>query len=573
MVFSMSAFFLHNGTGWALPPAFVRSSSEIILEMAAAAFPMISVSEALNHVLSACRRLGEEDVLEVSLNECLGLVLAEDVVAKMPHPPFDTTISDGYAVRSADSGKILKISQHSVLAGSSPHPLNEGECCYVATGAPLPAGADAVCKEEDVKLSPDDATSLWMPSINEKTDVRTAGSDHAAGDVLVERGTELKPWDCGLAASVGLSTVRVFRRPRVCVFSTGNELVVAGDPLDPTRQVYDANRASLLAVAKAQGAECVDGGLLRDDADELYKALLTSTADIIVTTGGVSVGRADFAKSVLAKLSAEVKFGRLHMKPGKPTTFATLTKNRLYFGLPGNPVSAVVTAQLLLVPALRRLKGIVEASCPAPIVDCELAESVKLDPVRPEYRRVTLSHREGGLFTAKGTGFQRSSRLVSMRDADALALVPERRDGVHTLPAGTVVPAILIGQIPPRSLPPSTRITVVRRADGGRSSAFVEGAEEKEDLASALESDDSDVVVVFGGVGLASTDTSVEEVRTACERPAPGLSHAMSRAMKDPLQRPFAALKGNVLVLAVPDDPHQARLCLEVARPVFSSLR
>lgn len=533
--------------------------------MSKPAFPMIAVDKALDMVLEVCSPLQVVEVPVLTKERearTVGSVLAEDVVAPLRHPNFDTAISDGYGVRSAESGRELQLA-FSVLAGHRPErELKHGECCYVATGAPLPNGADAVCKEEDVRLTGDGV--VWVPSLIKGKDVRRAGSDHEVGAVLIARGSELRPWDCGLAASIGKTRLLVHRRPRVCILSTGDELIDAvaaedsGGHFDSSCQVYDANRASLLSLVDREGAIANDGGLIRDDFEAL-KAAVTRAAlenDVVVTTGGASVGRADLAKRVLEGLSARLKFGRLHMKPGKPTTFAVLPSGSLYFGLPGNPVSAVVTAQLLLVPAIRKLMG--RTNCLTPQISCRLDESVSLDPIRPEYRRVTLTQR-GHTWLARSTGFQRSSRLVSMKGADALALVPESSKAeADPLPAGTVVPAVLLDSLPPPNAFASTLTAEPRALIAANNPAAIVDAARRADL-----------VLVYGGITLAPADTTVAHVKAVCDRSVPGLTFVMARALDDPLQQPFAALRATTLVLALPANPKQARHCLDAICPLL----
>lgn len=528
---------------------------------------MIPVDDALNMVLDVCSPLQVVDVPILAKEghaRAVGSVLAEDVVAPIEHPHFDTAISDGYGLRSVESGRELQVA-FSVLAGHRPErELKNGECCYVATGAPLPKGADAVCKEEDVRLA-GNGTLVWVPSLVKGKDVRRAGSDHEKGAVLVARGSEIRPWDCGLAASIGKTSILVHRRPRVCILSTGDELIDAlaaaeggGGHFDPSCQVYDANRASLLSLVDNEGAIANDGGLIRDNFEALKAAVSRAALenDIVVTTGGASVGRADLAKRVLEELRATFKFGRLHMKPGKPTTFAVLPSGSVYFGLPGNPVSAIVTAQLLLVPAIRKLMG--KTNCLSPQVSCRLAESVSLDPIRPEYRRVMLTQR-GHTWLAHSTGFQRSSRLISMKGADALALVPESSKAeANPLPAGTLVPAVLLGSLPSPHAFASTLVAELGALVAANNPGSIIDAARR-----------SDLVLVYGGISLAPTDTTVAHVKAVCDRPVPGLSFVMARALGDPLQQPYAALRDTTLVLALPANPSQARHCLDAVRPLL----
>lgn len=565
-------------------------------------YEMLDMGEALAKVLGEAAPL---EVVEKPLQSLVGFVLAEDVAAPIAHPPFRAAISDGYAVRASATGASYRVA-FSVLAGRRPdRGLAQGECCYVATGAPLPEGADAVRKHEDAIVSAD---GVWLPATPEGTDVRLAGSDHAEGDVLLATGTRLRPADLGILATAGRTAARVYRRPVVVVLSTGDELATTS--YDPECMVYDANRASLLALlggngdAYDGGAHVVDGGIVADDATALETALDRISADVIVTTGGVSTGRADFAKGVLEKRGT-VHFGRLHMKPGKPTTFATLDSGTLVFGLPGNPVSAVVTAHLLVLPCLKRLRGVDLADClPAQVV-CELADDVKLDPVRPEYRRVVLDARgpngqyealsTDDRFVGTGTGLQRSSRLVSMRGAHALACLPEQarartligRDAA-TLPKGTKVHALLIAPLPPRRSEPFFSVAVSRpsihygligardvvdpvyRALRSVKRTTVVDDLDLDHVLRFIDAADHEVVAVCGGISL--RDTVGHALHRSCRRLAPGLSRAMARALDDPLQSPFAALRHGTLVLALPDDPTLALRCIRAIQPALDRI-
>ena len=470
-------------------------------------YPMVSVEEALGAVMDAVEPLDVEKVPLVrkaayggsAHSPALGRVVARAVVADAEHPPFAAAISDGYAFAATGQVMKLRLEEREQLCGGaySSRPLGSGDCCYIATGAPLPHLADCVAKEEDCDVDGAHRTVV-VPALAPRADVRAKGSDWKAGDVLVEAGDCVSPADVAILAAAGQGDVVAHRLPRVVVFSTGDELYAPdherdkGAKYDPRVMVRDANRAGLIALLSGKGdaeggAEVFDGGVLKDDAQTLRHALdgAVKQYDVVVTTGGASVGRADHAKAVLEHADrCVVKFGRLHMKPGKPTTFATLDAGsfdkaearrdaRWLFALPGNPVSALVTARLLVVPALKRLRGFGEADAAPTEVRLRLDHDVALDAVRPEFHRVALEWRDDGAavdwshapfrfrnatgeLVATSTGNQRSSRLLSMRGAAALACLPERGraslvapGAVKALPAGACVPGLLLGPVPP----------------------------------------------------------------------------------------------------------------------------
>ncbi|KAJ8608394.1 hypothetical protein CTAYLR_008159 [Chrysophaeum taylorii] len=542
-------------------------------------YPMRGVNEALGAVLACCAPLEE---IEVPAKDACGYVVCEDVVAPAPYPFFDTTISDGYAVRSAETPCTLRVG-YAVLAGNKPpRPLDPGECCYVATGAPLPEGADAVCDVESaaeaatsssVESAAEAATSssVRVPVVPKGKDVRRRGSDHEAGEVLIPRGAVLRPWDLGILATVGRDRVRVRRRPRVKLFSTGDEL---RGPYDPACKVRDANRPALEALLGGAGdheggAIVVDGGIVADSPEALGAAL-DADCDVLVTTGGVSVGRADFAKPLLEARGAKIHFGRLHMKPGKPTTFATLENGSLYFGLPGNPVSAVVTSLLLVVPALKKLRGFPRDRCVPPHLECDLGEDVTLDEIRPEYRRVRVDD----FRVVRSTGFQRSSRLVSMHGADALAWLPDRRAAAtSTLRAGARVSALLVSPLPPARpsffFPERETTTHLRSDDDLFKLPRTDLLPADDHLADNIRLSDDNVslIVVCGGIGL--VQSAARQIDLVCDRPAPALARAMATALADPLQQPLAALRGTTLVIAVPENPTLSKRCLDAIRPAL----
>lgn len=408
-------------------------------------YPMLPVAEALAIVLAQAEPL---PVQPVALAHSLGLVLPYDVTAREPLPPFPASVVDGYAVVAADGpGRYPLVGE--VTAGHLPDlVLHAGQVAYITTGAPLPAGADAVVMVEDTEQQ-DGVVSIRV-GVRPGDNVRPVGMDVTAGQVVLAAGTRLGPAEVGLLATVGCATVEVFPRPRVAILSTGDEVVDPQETPGPG-QIRDSNRAMLRSAVVAAGGDVLDLGIASDQAADIEARLRRglAEADILLSTGGVSMGELDLIKPLLERLG-QVHFGRVRLKPGKPCTFATVEvagRRRLVFGLPGNPVSGLVTFYLLVAPALRRLAG-----WPDPhlrrIQAC-LAQPLPLDPARPEYHRATatwddtLNDGRGG-YLAVSTGRQASSRLLSMRSANVLLELPQAEG---TLPAGSAVHALIIGEL------------------------------------------------------------------------------------------------------------------------------
>ncbi len=407
-------------------------------------YPMVSVEEALATVLAQCTPL---DPVILPLEQALGHVLAEDVRAREPLPPFPASVKDGYAVVAADGpGEYPVVGQ--VAAGQvADFRLQPGTVAYITTGAPLPPGADAVVmvEETDPLPSQDEIPRVRIRArVRPGDDVRPVGVDVAAGQQVLAAGERLGPAEIGLLATVGAAQVTVHPRPRVAVLSTGDELVSPERALGPG-QIRDSNRPMLLAAIAQHGGIPMDLGIARDDQADLERHVQQglAQADILLSSGGVSMGDLDLIKPLLEH-SGTVHFGRVRMKPGKPVTFATAEvqgRRRLIFGLPGNPVSSLVTFYLFGVPAMRRLAGWPDPHLRR--VHARLAQPLRLDPHRPEYHRATLHwDPEGRAFVAVSTGSQASSRLLSMRSANALLELPQQEG---ELPAGSWVSALWIG--------------------------------------------------------------------------------------------------------------------------------
>lgn len=410
-------------------------------------YPLVSVEDALAIILS---RVAPLPASEAPLHVALGLVLAADVHAPAAQPPFPAAIVDGFALRAADGNTPRRLVGEQMAGYVAALTVAPGTAARITTGAPIPPGADAVVKVEQA----DEVDGLVTPHPNQGLrpglGIRPIGSDVQAGERVLAAGQALGPAELGMLASLGHSSALVHRRPVVGVFSTGDELLESGQSLCPG-QIYDSNRATLLAAVTQAGGQPLDLGIIADRPAELEAHLAQglAVADVLVTSGGVSMGELDLLKPLLARWG-QVHFGRVRMKPGKPLTFATLPARRAgsevdpalparpIFALPGNPVSSLVTFQLFVRPAIRRMLGY--AAVGLPRIGAVLGHEFRLDPERPEFHRVTLRC-DGGRVVAVSTGNQASSRLLSAAGANGL-LVLEQAEGV--LPAGAERPALLL---------------------------------------------------------------------------------------------------------------------------------
>ncbi|XP_076873802.1 gephyrin b isoform X6 [Brachyhypopomus gauderio] len=419
-------------------------------------FPLTSMDKAFITVLEMTPVLTTEII---NYRDGMGRVLAQDVYAKDNLPPFPASVKDGYAVRAADGPGDRFIIGESQAGEQPTHTVMPGQVMRVTTGAPIPCGADAVVQVEDTELlreSEDGTEELEVRILVQARpgqDIRPIGHDIKRGECVLAKGTHMGPSEIGLLATVGVTEVEVHKFPVVAVMSTGNELLNPEDDLHPGK-IRDSNRSTLLATIQEHGYPTINLGIVGDNPDDLLNALNEgiSRADVIITSGGVSMGEKDYLKQVLdIDLHAQIHFGRVFMKPGLPTTFATLDMDgtrKLIFALPGrdgNPVSAVVTCNLFVIPALRKMQGILD---PRPtIIKARLSCDVKLDP-RPEYHRCILTwHHQEPLPWAQSTGNQVNSRLMSMRSANGLLMLPPKTEQYVELHKGEVVDVMVIGRL------------------------------------------------------------------------------------------------------------------------------
>ncbi|MGI8594116.1 MAG: molybdopterin molybdotransferase MoeA [Solirubrobacteraceae bacterium] len=394
---------------------------------------IISIEDARRVVLDACRRLEAE---AVSLERALGRALAQDVVAAGDVPPYAGSAMDGFAILAGPAGRHLAI----VAESSAGHPADaavaEGLAIRISTGAAVPDGATAVVRVEDTSEA--DGQVAVHAATEPGQNLREAGEDVRAGTTVLRAGAELGPAELGVAAGAGVAALLCVRRPRVAVLATGDELVAPGQPLRHG-QLHDSNALTLDALATRAGADVVVRGAVADHPAATAEALdgALTAADVVVVSGGVSVGPHDHVKPALAELGVRESFWRVALQPGKPTWFGTRA-DRLVFGLPGNPVSAMVTFLLFARPALRALQGLNPLPAREPAT---LARPARRRHDREQALRVRLEPSPEGL-RAVTTGSQGSHILTSMLGADALAFVPP---GEGDLAVGDAVEVERIG--------------------------------------------------------------------------------------------------------------------------------
>ncbi|KAF3336319.1 molybdopterin biosynthesis protein CNX1 isoform X1 [Carex littledalei] len=576
---------------------------------------MIPVEEALQTVLRVANRL---DTVAVSLSDALGHVLAEDVLALEPLPPFPASIKDGYAVVASDGpGEYPVILESRAGSDATPLKVTPGTVAYVTTGGPIPDGADAVVQVEDteeVTANPDGLKRVKiLTRVTQGHDIRNVGSDIEKDSTVLKAGELIDCAEIGLLATVGLTSVKVYRRPSIAVLSTGDELVEADTKNLKWGQIRDSNRPMLLAAATQQKCKTVDLGICRDEEESLYNVFdkaFSSNIDILITSGGVSMGDKDFVKPCLAKRGT-IYFEKVVMKPGKPLTFAEIkgkegSKKILTFGLPGNPVSCMV-------------------------VHARIAHPIKGDPFRPEYHRAVLkwalndgTGRPG--YVAESTGKQASSRLLSMKSANALLNLEATNQII--LPAGTSVPAILLSdkvdtqnhsestidssirQSEPGFTPKSTTSSEVKVAiltvsdtvssgagpdrSGPRALSVISSLSEKlggaqvvakavvpdevEKIKDALKNwsdvDRIDLILTLGGTGFTPRDVTPEATKAVIEKETPGLVYVMlQESLKVTpfamLSRAAAGIRGSTLIINMPGNPNAVAECMEALVPAL----
>jgi molybdopterin molybdotransferase len=379
---------------------------------------LLPVAEAQQRIADALSPLPAE---QISLSQGLGRILAQDVVSRRSQPPMAVSAMDGYAVRAGDVASLpaeLKVIGYAPAGHAFDGTVGPGEAVRIFTGAPVPDGADTIVIQENAEQT-DDTVRVIDGDAPVGRFVRPAGLDFAAGDTLLKSGKVLTARDIGLAAAMNVPWLMVRRKPRISILATGDEIVMPGDPVGRD-QIVSSNALSLAAFIAANGGEPIDLGIAPDEEDGL-RALASgaSGSDILVTTGGASVGDHDLVQRVLGDIGLEVDFWRIAMRPGKPLMFGRIGETYL-IGLPGNPVSSLVCAIIFLAPALRTLLGM-EHILPKPVT-ARLGEPLGENDEREDYLRASLARNDDGALTATPFSKQDSSMFATIARSDALII-------------------------------------------------------------------------------------------------------------------------------------------------------
>ena len=384
----------------------------------------LHVDKAHEAIKSCLSRI--EDTEKVPIRDALGRVLAQDIVPQIDVPAHDNSAMDGYAVRFSDLERNPSFTEVGVALAGKPFPgkLGEGECVRIMTGAVMPEGADTVVIQE---VATKQAGRIIVPPGQKKAqNVRYAGEDLARGRAVLHPGQLMRPAELGLVASLGIGEVKVKRRLKVAFFATGDELASIGAALKEG-EVYDSNRYTLHGMLSRLGVVLMDMGVVRDRPEDLEKAFRKAAglADVVITTGGVSVGEADFVRELMAKLG-EVLFWKIAMRPGRPMAFGRIG-NAFLFGLPGNPVAVMVTFYQFVRGALLHMAG--RDATDIPLLKATAAENMRKVPGRTEYQR-GIAFREGAEWKVRTTGQQGSGVLRSMSEANCFIVLEHERSSV-----------------------------------------------------------------------------------------------------------------------------------------------
>ena len=387
----------------------------------------LTIAEASERILAEIRPL---DVESVSLRQGLGRVLAEDIVASVTMPPWSNSSMDGFAVRSADitpvmTGERVKLRVVGTIAAGdfAKRPLKRGEAMRIMTGAPVPDGADSVIRKEDTdggseKVEIRDARDVWK-------NIRPAGEDYQRGDTLGRRGFPVKPALLGVLASTGVQELKTFRKPQVAIISSGDELVDIDDfdQVAAGKRIVSTNSYTLEALTRVAGAVPTDLGIAADTKASLKRKLEGAEGcDLILTSAGVSVGDMDHTREVFEELGGELKFWKVRMRPGAPLAFGLLN-GVPWIGVSGNPVSAMVSFEVFVRPAIRKMSG--HAALFRRTVSVTVEDEVRIAAKLTHFLRAIVSRGQDGTLSARLTGTQSSAALTSMAKANALLIVPE----------------------------------------------------------------------------------------------------------------------------------------------------
>ncbi len=388
---------------------------------------MLSVAESLQQILSKIAMLGEAEPVELS--GCTNRVIAQDLVSAINVPPHSNSAMDGFAV-AADgliANNPLKV-VGSVYAGADfSKRLAKGEAVEIMTGAPIPEGADTIVIREASTLNGDQVS--FIGPVKKGQHVRQAGEDIAVGDIALTKGTLLRPQEVGLAASLGFTKLDVFKRPTVAVFSTGDEVTCQGAPL-PKNCIYDTNRFTLQGLLKRLGCRVIDFGIIEDTQLEMEKVLLKASqeADLVLSSGGVSMGNADYIRQALEAVG-QINFWKIAMRPGRPIAFGKINQTP-FFGLPGNPVAVMVTFTQFVQPALRKMMG--QSGWNPQRMTALTIDKLKSRYNRTDYIRGIYSIDESGQLVVSSTGSQGSGILTSMARANCFIEIPDELESVQS---------------------------------------------------------------------------------------------------------------------------------------------
>ncbi|HEY2480951.1 MAG TPA: gephyrin-like molybdotransferase Glp [Caulobacteraceae bacterium] len=362
-------------------------------------------------------------VEEAPLDESLGRVLAADITASRDQPPFAASAMDGWAVRAADTPGRLTIVGESAAGRGFAGELGPGQAVRIFTGAPVPAGADAVVIQEDAGR---EGEAVVVPKVSDPRHIRPAGLDFSAGERLLTAGARLDPWHLALAAAAGRPSLPVFARPRVAILATGEEIAAPGAAVGPD-QIYDSGTTTLAALVRSWGGQALTLPRVGDDAAAIAAAVQGAACDLLVTLGGASVGDHDLVKPALERLGLVLAVESVAVRPGKPTWFGVLGDGRPVLGLPGNPASAMVCAELFLRPLLSALQGTDPA---LPIIAARSALTLGANGEREAWMRARLAFGASGEITATPLTDQDSSLITVFAAADALLRRPPRAPAI-----------------------------------------------------------------------------------------------------------------------------------------------
>ncbi|MDC5855661.1 molybdopterin molybdotransferase MoeA [Vibrio europaeus] len=388
---------------------------------------LMPIEEAMDKMLSPIKPI--QTTLQLPLAEAIGFVLAEDILSPIFVPPFDNSAMDGYALRLADlaENNVMPLAGKSFAGQPFDGEWPQGTCIRIMTGAKIPDGCDAVIMQENTEVL-EQGIQFNQSDVKPQNNIRPMGDDIKQGDVVLNKGARLTSRDIPMIATLGISHVTVVRKPRVAFFSTGDELKPLGEPL-AEGQIYDSNRYGIKPLIENFGCEAIDLGII-PDCPETLKATFEKAqtlADVVVTSGGVSVGEADYTKDILEELG-QIGFWKLAIKPGKPFAFGKLS-TAWFCGLPGNPVSAVLTMYVLVQPLLAKLAGHTEWIAPESI-PATTRSAFKKAPGRTDYQRGIYSI-EDGKFVVETTGNQSSGAFRSMSLANCFVVLERERGRVE----------------------------------------------------------------------------------------------------------------------------------------------